>query len=80
MQLKNYILIGLILLMNLSLSAQKACLLGNIKEKGSVHALNGASVYIEGTSQGCASNNKGEYLLKKLKNWSIHIGRFLFWL
>lgn len=67
MQLKNYLLISLILLMNLSLTAQTASLLGNITEKGSVNFLNGASVYIEGSTQGCASNSKGEYLIKNLE-------------
>ncbi|MRT93834.1 TonB-dependent receptor [Ancylomarina sp. 16SWW S1-10-2] len=67
MRLKNCFLFALILLTNLSLTAQTVSLLGNVKEKGSANSLCGASVYIEGSTQGCASDSKGDYLIKNLK-------------
>jgi len=67
MQLKNVFLIGLIFLFTQSLSAQTARLLGHVKEKGSGAELCGASVYIEGSTHGCASNSKGDYQIKNLK-------------
>lgn len=66
MQLKYYFLTGFILLLNLTLFAQNARILGHVKEKGSAEFLYGASVYIEGTSYGCASNSTGEYFIKNV--------------
>jgi len=67
MQLKNVFFIGLLLLFTQSVSAQTARLLGHVKEKESGEELCGASVYIEGSTQGCASNTKGKYQIKDLK-------------
>ncbi len=66
MQLKNVFFIGLLFLFTQSLSAQTASLSGNIKEKENTNYLNGASVYIVGSTHGCASNSKGDYLIKNL--------------
>lgn len=66
MQLKNVFFIGLLFLFTQSLSAQTASLSGNIKEKENTNYLNGASVYIVGSMHGCASNSKGDYLIKNL--------------
>ncbi|GKT30577.1 Vitamin B12 transporter BtuB-like protein [Aduncisulcus paluster] len=67
MQLKRLFLIVLLFLFTQTLLAQTASLFGKVKEKESDNSLCGASVYIEGSTQGCASNSNGDYQIKNLK-------------
>jgi hypothetical protein len=61
--LKNLSLIGLFLLINLSLFAQKATLSGYITDASNGEAIIGAKVFIPQTKQGAVSNTYGFYSL-----------------
>lgn len=61
--MKNLSLIGLFLLINLSLFAQKATLSGYITDASNGEAIIGAKVFIPQTKQGAVSNTYGFYSL-----------------
>lgn len=67
MQRMNYVLMGLFILISQSLLAQELTISGLVKEKKSSQVLIGANVYIDGTSIGAATNEKGEFILSNLK-------------
>ncbi|WP_320018961.1 carboxypeptidase-like regulatory domain-containing protein [Labilibaculum manganireducens] len=59
MQFKNYILIGLFILVSQSLVAQVGTLSGAVTEKDGTNPLIGANVYFHGTTIGAATNSDG---------------------
>eukprot|EP01029_Cantina_marsupialis_P003726 TRINITY_DN1374_c0_g5_i2.p3 TRINITY_DN1374_c0_g5~~TRINITY_DN1374_c0_g5_i2.p3 ORF type:complete len:756 (+),score=73.28 TRINITY_DN1374_c0_g5_i2:3107-5374(+) len=67
MQLKNYILISLFLLVSQCVVAQVGTLSGTVKTNHGDKPLIGANVYIPGTTIGTATNGSGEYTLQNLK-------------
>jgi len=67
MQFKNYILIGLFILVSQSLVAQIGTLSGAVKEKDGTNPLIGANVYFNGTNIGTATNRNGLYSFRNLK-------------
>jgi len=67
MQLKNYILASLLLLLSQSLIAQVGTLSGRVTERNGVEALIGANVYFHGTTIGTATDGNGLYSFRNLK-------------
>ncbi|WP_461638198.1 TonB-dependent receptor [Labilibaculum euxinus] len=67
MQFKNYILIGLFILVSQSLVAQVGTLSGAVTEKDGTNPLIGANVYFHGTTIGAATNSDGFYSFRNLK-------------
>ncbi|MBL4560534.1 MAG: TonB-dependent receptor [Labilibaculum sp.] len=67
MQFKNYILIGLFILVSQSLIAQVGTLSGAVKEKDGTNPLIGANVYFNGTTIGVSTNRDGFYSFRNLK-------------
>lgn len=67
MQFKNYILIGLFILVSQSLIAQIGTLSGSVKEKDGINPLIGTNVYFQGTTIGTTTNGDGFYSFRNLK-------------
>jgi outer membrane receptor for ferrienterochelin and colicins len=67
MQLKNYILASLLLLLSQSLIAQVGTLSGRVTESNGEEALIGANVYFHGTTIGTATDGNGLYSFRNLK-------------
>nr|WP_321357624.1 TonB-dependent receptor [uncultured Draconibacterium sp.] len=64
---KIYLLSVALLFSVLFANAQNAVLKGVVNQKSNQQPLPGAHVYFSGTTTGTATNNKGEYQLKRLK-------------
>lgn len=64
---KIYLVVTVLLLSAVFANAQNAMLIGVVTQKENQQPLPGANVYFSGTTTGTATNNQGEFQIKRLK-------------